>query len=107
MAVNAGHSSAESTMSIVDYVEHHYFPWAETELKASTVNGYKGIFRMYLKPRLGFVALRDYSCGQAMKLLVDIYQDHRVKHEILATLQNPAANHLRACDPDGRSRKQQ
>src|SRR5271168_1878726 len=67
--VNNGRSSAESTLSIVEYVDKFYFAEAESELKASTVHGYRGIWKMYLKPHLGSVTLRDFSCGQASRLL--------------------------------------
>jgi integrase len=75
VGVNNGRSSAESTLRVVEYVERFYFPWAESELKPSTVHGYKGLFRMYLKPRLGKVALRDYTCGKATKLLFGLHND--------------------------------
>jgi integrase len=81
--VNEGRCSAESTMTIVEYVERFYFPYAESELKASTIHGYKGLWRMYLKAYLGKVSLRDFTCGQAGKLLVDIYQKHNLSRKSL------------------------
>jgi integrase len=81
--VNEGRCSAESTMTIVEYVERLYFPHSESELKASTINGYRGIFRMYLKPQLRSVALGDFTCGQACKLLADIYQEHNLSRKSL------------------------
>jgi integrase len=81
--VNTGRSSATSTLNIAEYVERFYFPYVESELKASTVHGYKGLWRMYLKPRLANVSLRDFTCGQTMKLLADIYQGHKLSRKSL------------------------
>src|SRR5579864_7278242 len=73
--VNAGRCSAESTLAVVKYGESHFFAHVEAELKPSTLNGYKGLWRMYLKPRLGDVSLRDYTCGKATMLIADIYRE--------------------------------
>ena len=81
--VNEGRCSAESTMPIIEYAEGFYFPFAESELKASTVHGYKGIWRMYLRSRLGSVSLLDFTCGQACKLLTDIFRVHRLSRKSL------------------------
>jgi integrase len=81
--VNEGRCSAESTMTIVDYVERLYFPYAESELKASTIHGYKGLWRMYLKPHLGKVSLRDFTCGKACRLLADIHAKHKLSTKSL------------------------
>lgn len=81
--VNEGRCSAESTLTIVKYVEEFYFPYAETELKPSTVHGYRGIWRMYLKPRLGNIVLRDFTCGQATKLLTAIHGEHKLSKKSL------------------------
>ncbi len=83
VAVNAGRSSAESTLSIVEYTERFYLPWVESELEASTANGYRGLWRMYLKPHLGKAELRDFTCGNACKLLSDIYQEKGLSRKSL------------------------
>jgi len=81
--VNEGRCSAESTMAIVEYVERLYFPYAESELKASTIHGYKGLWKMYLKPHLGKVSLRDFTCGQACQLLAKIHHKHKLSRKSL------------------------
>ena len=80
---NEGRCSAASTLTIVEYVERFYFPIAESELRPSTVHGYKGLWRMYLKRRLGHVSLRDFTCGQATKLLADIHREHKLSRKSL------------------------
>jgi integrase len=81
--VNEGRCSPESTLTVPKYVEDFYFPYAESELKASTVHGYKGLWRMYLKPRLGSTSLRDFTCGQATKLLSEIHKEHKLSRKSL------------------------
>ena len=81
--LNQGHASPESTLSIQEYFQDHYVPHAESELKPSTVHGYKGLWRMYLAPQLGDVRLRDFSCGQATKLLTTIHRKHKLSRKSL------------------------
>jgi integrase len=83
LPVNEGRSSAESTMSVVEYFEKFFLPYADAELKPSTANGYRSLFRMYLKAHLGKVVLRDFTCGKACKVLSDIYQEHKLSTKSL------------------------
>jgi len=83
LPVNEGRCSAESTMTIVAYTERLYFPHAESELKASTICGYRGLWKMYLKPHLGTVSLRDFTCGQACQLLNKIHHVHELSRKSL------------------------
>jgi integrase len=73
---NENRDSPESTLSVADYAENHFLPYAKRELKQSTAYGYKNIFRIYLKPRLANIALRDFRCVDATRLLSDIHQNH-------------------------------
>jgi integrase len=81
--VNDDRAPAESTLTIVQYFDGHFLPYAESELKASTVHGYRGLFRMYLRPRVANVSLRDFTCGQATKLLAEIYGEHELSKKSL------------------------
>jgi integrase len=50
-----------------------YFPDAETQLRGSTLRGYKAIWRNYVEPRLGHRRVRDlrtFDCQQAMDSIV-------------------------------------
>jgi integrase len=81
--INEGRSSAQSTLSIMEYFDRFYLPQAQSELKASTFHGYKGLWRMYLKPHLGNVTLCDFTCGQATKLLAVIHSKHGLSRKSL------------------------
>lgn len=78
--LNEGRSSAESMVSVSAYGDDRFLPWAERELKPSTVYGYKGLWRMYLRPHLTKINLRDFRCVDATTLLADIHREHGVGH---------------------------
>lgn len=48
-----------SALSIVDFWDTIYLPFIESNLKHSTVWGYKQIWRQHLKPQFGSVLLKD------------------------------------------------
>jgi integrase len=81
--INEGRCSPESTLTIVEYAEGFYFPYAESTLKASTIHGYKGLFRTYLKPHLRDVTLGDFTCGKACRLLADVHAKHMLSTKSL------------------------
>jgi integrase len=66
---NAG-GSAHLALTLNEYVELHYFPAVKDNLKPSTVNGYRDIFKTHIKPgSLGRVRLRDFKTGLAQQFL--------------------------------------
>jgi integrase len=81
--INDGSHSAQSTLSVVKYFEDVFLPHVEAELKPSTVHGYRGLFRMYLKPYLGDIALRDFKCGHACRLLAELHAKHKLSTKSL------------------------
>ena len=81
--VNEGRCVAESTLTVDAYVEKFFLPYIEKELKPSTANGYKGLWRMYLRAWLTKVTLRDFTCGQATRLLADIHRKHGLSRKSL------------------------
>jgi integrase len=76
--LNEGRCAPESTLAVSEYGEKFFLPYAERELKPSTVYGYKGLWRMYLKPRLAGIGLRDFRCVDATNLLADIHRQHGI-----------------------------
>ena len=76
--LNEGRCAPESTLAVSEYGENFFLPYAERELKPSTVHGYKGLWRMYLKPRLTRINPRDFRCVDATNLLADIHGQHGI-----------------------------
>jgi integrase len=74
--LNSGHCSATSTLSITNYINDYFLPYAQAKLKPSTAHGYRGIARMYLSPRLAKITLRDFRPVDGTRLLEALFCDH-------------------------------
>jgi integrase len=83
LPANEGRDRPESTLTVAEYAEKFFIPYAERELKESTSYGYKNLLRIYLKPRLTKIALRDFRCVDATNILADIHRDHGLGHKSL------------------------
>ncbi len=83
-ALNEDRERPESTLSVSDYGDDFFLPYAERELKPSTVYGYRAPWRMYLVSRaLGEIGLRDFRCVDATKMLAAIHRDHNLSRKSL------------------------
>jgi integrase len=56
-------------LTLVDYWEKHYEPWAKTNLKPSTLHGYKQVFHQHLNPHFGKTRLKDITTPMGTKML--------------------------------------
>jgi integrase len=81
--LNEGRCAPEGTLTVADYGDTFFLPYCERELKPSTTHGYKGLWRMYLKPRLDKISLRDFRCVNATELLIAIHKDHGLSRKSL------------------------
>jgi integrase len=78
--LNEGRCAPESTLSVAEYTERFFLPWAKRELKPSTFCGYRGYWRGYLKARLEFdnIPLRDFRCVHATDALTEIHRQYEI-----------------------------
>ena len=81
--LNEGRCLPESTLTVSEYGEKFFLPNAERELEPSTVCGYKGLWRMYLAPRLTKIGLRDFRCVDATNILAAILREHSLSRKSL------------------------
>ena len=58
-----------SSMTLSEFVETVYLPWAEAERRASTYKGYKEIWENHLLKRIGHVRLREFRTVHASRML--------------------------------------
>lgn len=65
---NNGTATSEGIMSVVDFWEKRYFPFISEQARPSTVNGYRNMWKRYLKHRLAF-PLRDFRTADCERLL--------------------------------------
>ena len=80
---NENRACPASTMTVSDYIETFFLPFAAKELKPSTSYGYGSIFRQYLKPQLRNLTMRDARCVDITCLLAAIHQHHHLGRKSL------------------------
>ena len=70
--LNAGLQVAESSMSVLQFIDDFYMPHVKKELRPSTYKDYNDILRAHLRSRLGDIRLRDFRTVHGQRLLRDI-----------------------------------
>lgn len=70
--VNAGTMNPQATMTLESFVDGPYFEWAERNLRACTISGYRQMWDTNLKPRIGKVTLRNFRTVDGERLLVEL-----------------------------------
>jgi integrase len=64
-------------LTLVDYWEKHYEPWASTNLKPSTLHGYKQVFHQHLNPHFGKTRLKDITTPMGTKMLGQLAKEEQ------------------------------
>jgi integrase len=67
--------SAQNTMLLSQFAELKYFPYAKDNLRSSTYDGYRNLWRRYFRP-YGDIALRDVRTLEAEEMLTAIVRKH-------------------------------
>lgn len=67
------------------YWEKHYLPWATTNLKPSTLHGYKQAYNQHLKTHFGNTPLKDIKTPSATKFLGQLAKDGQGERTISHT----------------------
>jgi integrase len=80
---NAGKVRAESWISVSEFAEKHWLPWAKANCKPSTVSDYQAFWKLYLGPHMPKLSLRDFRTVDACKLFAEIYRQHKVSRRVL------------------------
>jgi integrase len=81
--LNENRVTAESTLSVTQYLNEHFLPYAKAKLKPSTSHGYAGLSKMYVAPRVAKISLRDFRPVDGTRLLEEIYRDHNLSKKSL------------------------
>src|SRR5260370_7796577 len=68
----------ESTLSVVEFAEGNWLPWARENCKPSTVAGYETLWNAYLAPYLKEISLRDFRTVDAANLFAQIHRNHKI-----------------------------
>lgn len=64
-------------LTLVEYWDKHYLPWATTNLKPSTLHGYKQAFTQHLKPRFRTTPLKEITTPSATKFLGQLAEEDK------------------------------
>lgn len=81
--INSGRARAESTVTVADFAENQWLPWARENCKPSTVAGYETLWKSYLAPHLQEISLRDFRTVDACNLFAEILRHHKIGRSTL------------------------
>jgi integrase len=98
---NNNRADAKSTLSVAAYVREFFFPSCEKEMKPSTVNGYKGVFKTYLRARLENLSLRDARCMHITNIIADIHREHGLSRRSLRGCKGFLGSVFKQANSDG------
>jgi integrase len=76
--LNENRTHPESTLSVCEYTEKYFLPTAERETRPATYNGYRNIWKGYLRAHLEKIKLRDFRCVDATNLLAELHRRHNL-----------------------------
>jgi integrase len=71
-------------VTVGEFWEATYLPWAEANLRASTVAGYKKTWGLYLKEQLSHWKLREYKTPHGSQLLSNLTEKRKLGAATLA-----------------------
>jgi integrase len=69
LKINAGHFAPDPSMTLSDFVEFSYLPWARAEHRASTYKGYREIWENQIRDRIGKLYLREIRTVHVSRML--------------------------------------
>jgi len=83
LPIKSGAVKPESTLTVAEFAEHHWLPWARENCKPSTVAGYKTLWETYLAPYLKETSLRDFRTVDAANLFAEIHRQRGIGRSTL------------------------
>lgn len=86
--INSKETTIGSSQTVADFIQLVYFPLAEKRLRASTVKGYRDIFSVHVKARLGVLRLRDFRTIHGQRMLAEIASLGTVGHKSLLRIKS-------------------
>jgi integrase len=81
--INTGRVRAESTVTVAEFAENNWLPWARENCKPSTIAGYETLWKTYLAPYLTKISLRDFRTVDAASLFAEIHRRHNIGRSTL------------------------
>ena len=87
--IDSGSYAVPSKLTVADYLEREWMPAVEGTLRPLSVQRYRAIIRLYIKPRIGSRRLQSLSGGTLNGLYADLERDglsvstRRLVHAVL------------------------
>jgi integrase len=81
--INSGRAKPESTMTVAEFAEKNWLPWARENCKPSTISGYETLWKTYLAPYLRDISLRDFRTVDAANLFTEIHRQKGIGRSTL------------------------
>ncbi len=81
--VNSGQVIADECITLTEFVDAVYLPWAQTELRASTHKGYREIWENHMSGRVGQIRVREFRTVNASRMLRAIAGEHNLRKSSL------------------------
>jgi integrase len=82
--INSGKVKPESTLSVAEFAEGHWLPWARENCKPATFAGYQTLWKLYLAPYLQKISLRDFRTMDAANLFAEIHRQKGIGRTTLS-----------------------
>jgi integrase len=86
--LNEGTLTPESTQTLVQFVDDVYFPYAERQKRASTLNTDRNRWNTHLRPRCGKLRLREFRTVTGEHLLQEIARQNDLSKATLKQLKS-------------------
>jgi integrase len=83
LPINSGKLKPESALSVAEFAEGTWLPWARVNCKPSTVAGYETLWKTYLAPCIPKISLRDFRTMDAMNLFAEIHRQKGIGRSTL------------------------
>ena len=58
--INNGRFTPENALNLERFVEESYLPYVSRQKRPSTSQGYRDMWNRYLKPRCGYMRMREF-----------------------------------------------
>jgi len=78
----------EAAITLAELVEQRYFPWVETQVRKSTLESYRDIWRLHFKPRCSRMLIRDFRPADGEKLMCAVARENDLARSSLAHIKH-------------------
>lgn len=86
--INEGDLAPSASMTLSQFAERMYLPYAERQLRPSTWSVYSSVWNNHLKARLGEMRVREFRTYHGERLMVELAESTGMNRASLAKIKN-------------------